>query len=143
MPRKASPAAAAGYSGTPLARKLGIGPGARVYVASGPSDYPALLAPLPAGVRFTERCDATTDVAHLFVTRRASLATTLARWRKALRPDAVVWVSWPKQSSGVATEVGEGTIREVALPLGFVDVKVCAVDATWSALKLVVRTALR
>ena len=143
MPRNGAPPVAAGYSGTPLARKLGIGPGARLFVLAGPADYATLLAPLPAAVRFTARCDATTDVAHLFVSRRPVLARTLARWRGVLRPDAVVWVSWPKQSSGVPTEVGEGTICEVALPLGFVDVKVCAVDATWSALKLVVRKALR
>ena len=142
-PRSSTPVAPLGYSGTALARKLGIGAGARVLILGSPPAYRALLAPLPAGVRFTTRCDANTDLAHVFVTRRALLARTLERWRNALRPDAVVWVSWPKQSAGVPTESGEGTIRELALPLGFVDVKVCAVDATWSALKLVVRKALR
>lgn len=143
MRRSGAKAQAAGYSATPLARKLGMAEGARVVVLGGPPGYRGLLAPLPPGVRFTTRLDASTDLAHLFVTRKAVLARTLTRLRKAMRSDAVVWVSWPKQSAGVATEVGEGTIRELALPLGFVDVKVCAVDATWSALKLVVRTALR
>jgi len=138
-----SPAPTAGYSGTPLARKLGIGAGARLWPVGAPRGYRALLAPLPVGVRFLRTGDAATDVAHLFVTRRAELARLLGHCRTALRPDAAVWVSWPKQSSGVPSEVGEGTVRELALPLGFVDVKVCAVDATWSGLKLVVRQALR
>ena len=142
-PRSRAPAQAAGYSGTPLARKLGIAEGARVFVSGGPPNYRALLEPLPPAVRFEARCDASTDLVHLFVTQKAELARTLARLRKVLRSDAVVWVSWPKHSAGVASEVGEGTIREFALPLGFVDVKVCAVDATWSGLKLVVRKALR
>jgi hypothetical protein len=132
-----------GYSGTPLAKKLGIRDGARVYASGAPANYRALLAPLPEGVRFAAKAGATTDLAHVFATRRAELARSLATLRKALAPDAVVWVSWPKKSSKVATELTEDTVRELALPLGFVDVKVCAVDETWSGLKLVVRKALR
>lgn len=94
-------------------------------------------------MQFQSAVDATTDLAHLFVTRREVLAATLTRWRSDLRADAVVWVSWPKKAARVPTDVSEDVIRAEALPLGFVDVKVCAVDATWSALKLVVRKALR
>lgn len=133
----------AGYSGTPLAKKLGIREGTSVHAAGAPAHYRALLAPLPAGVRFTRAATAVTGVAHVFTTKRAELARVLAAWRKALAPDAIVWVSWPKKSSKVASEITEDTVRELAFPLGFVDVKVCAVDDTWSGLKLVVRKALR
>jgi hypothetical protein len=132
-----------GYSGTPLAKKLGIAPGARVAALEAPADYPALLAPLPEGVTFESRAGAATDVAHLFVRERAVLARQLDSLRVRLRPDAVLWVSWPKKAARIPTTVTEDVIRELALPLGFVDVKVCAVDATWSGLKLVVRKALR
>ena len=132
-----------GYSGTPLAKKLGYGPGSLAVTLGAPKTYRALLEPLPEGVRFGARVSAATNLVHVFATRRAELGKTLARLRKTLGPEAVVWVSWPKGSSGVATEVTENTVRELALPLGFVDVKVCAVDETWSGLKLVVRKALR
>jgi hypothetical protein len=130
-----------GYSGTPLARKLGIGEGATVWTSGAPRGYRALLAPLPDGVRITAAPAARTaaDVLHVFTTRRAELASALAELYDAVLSDAAVWVSWPKKSAGVATDVTEDVIREVALPLGFVDVKVCAVDAVWSGLKLVVR----
>lgn len=134
---------AAGYSGTPLARKLGITAGCRVHASGAPSNYGELLAPLPAGVSFATRVSASLDLVHAFHTRRAALATALARYRRLLAPGAVLWVSWPKKSSGVASEISEDTVRELALPLGWVDVKVCAVDDTWSALKLVVRKELR
>lgn len=135
--------AASGYSGTPLAKKLGLKAGLRVCAVDAPAGYADLLAPLPAAVQFQSAVDATTDLAHLFVTRREVLAATLTRWRSDLRADAVVWVSWPKKAARVPTDVSEDVIRAEALPLGFVDVKVCAVDATWSALKLVLRKALR
>lgn len=135
--------AAFGYSGTPLAKKLGLKEGLRLCAVDAPADYAALLAPLPAAVHFQPAVDADTDLAHLFVTRREVLAATLARWRAEMRADAVVWVSWPKKAARVPTDVSEDVIRDVALPLGFVDVKVCAVDATWSGLKLVVRKTLR
>ena len=133
----------AGYSGTPLARKLGITAGATVFAVGAPADYVALLAPVPEGVTFAMRLSERTDVVHLFVRERAALATALARYRTRMRPDATIWVSWPKRASGVATDITEDVIREVCLPLGLVDVKVCAVDATWSGLKLVIRKELR
>ena len=132
-----------GYSGTPLARKLGIKPGHRVHVHGAPDDYARLLAPLPEGVVFVRRAGADVDVAHVFATAREDLAKRLASLRKALRADAALWVSWPKRASKVATTITEDTIRELALPLGYVDIKVCAVDAVWSGLKLVVRKELR
>ena len=134
---------AAGYSGTPLARKLGIAAGGRVAALGAPPDYLAILAPLPDGVIFQRTVDETTDVAHCFVTEREELARQLKTLRGQLRVDAVLWVSWPKKSAKVPTTVTEDTIRELALPLGFVDVKVCAVTDVWSGLKLVVRKELR
>jgi hypothetical protein len=133
----------AGYSGTPLAKKLGIKAGSTVHPVGAPPGYRELLAPLPPGVGWATRVSAEVDLVHLFVTERRALATALRRLRKALASDAVLWVSWPKKAAKVATDITEDVIREVALPLGFVDVKVCAVDATWSGLKLVVRKALR
>ena len=132
-----------GYSGTPLAKKLGIGTGHRVWLAQPPADYRAMVAPLPDGVTFVSKPSTTTDVAHVFTTKRRELEKTLRTLRTALNPDAPIWVSWPKKSSKVPTDITEDVIREVALPLGFVDVKVCAVDEVWSGLKLVVRKELR
>ena len=129
---------AAGYSGTPLAKKLGIGEGARVLVVDAPEDYDELVAPLPPGVTRTVRLDAKTDVVHLFTRSKAHLAKSLAGYRAGMRPDCAIWVSWPKKASGVATDVTEDVIRAVALPRGLVDVKVCAVSEVWSGLKLVV-----
>ena len=133
----------AGYSGTPLAKKLGIAAGLRVVALNAPSDYRELASPWPDGATLAPRADAKTDLVHLFVTERAVLAKESKRLRELLEPDAVLWVSWPKKASKVATDITEDVIREVVLPLGWVDVKVCAVDATWSGLKLVVRKALR
>jgi len=136
-------AAASGYSGTPLAKKLGIGAGCRLYLRAAPANYAALVAPLPEGVRLRKRIDAQTDLMHIFATRRAGLARALQACRAAMRADAVIWVSWPKKSSGVPSELTEDTVRELSLPLELVDIKVCAVDATWSGLKLVVRREAR
>ena len=135
--------AAAGYSGKPLAKKLGIAEGARLFLVNAPDDYLELVAPLPAGVRFDRAPDAGTSLIHAFCTERAQLGALLAAWRPVVGPAAIVWVSWPKKAARVATDITEDTIRELALPLGFVDVKVCAVDDTWSGLKLVIRKALR
>jgi hypothetical protein len=132
-----------GYSGTPLARKLGIVAGARVLAMHAPEGYRDWLAPLPEGVRFEARVSAGVDVVHLFVDRRAALKTQLDSLRTRIAPAAAVWVSWPKKASKVPTDVTEDTIRELALPLGFVDVKVCAVSDVWSGLKLVIRKELR
>jgi hypothetical protein len=133
----------AGYSGPPLAQKLGIVAGTRVLLAGSPADYRKTLGPLPPDVHIESQLAASVDIAHLFTAERATLEKSLAAFRRTLRPTAVVWVSWPKQSSGVATEITEDTVRKVALPMGFVDVKVCAIDDVWSGLKLVVRKELR
>ncbi|MGP8033290.1 MAG: DUF3052 domain-containing protein [Steroidobacteraceae bacterium] len=132
-----------GYSGTPLAKKLGIGPGCRLFLRDAPDNYAALVAPLPEGVRVVSRVAADTDIIHVFATRRAQLERALGSSLKAMRADAVIWVSWPKKSSAVASEITEDTVRELALPLELVDIKVCAVDDTWSGLKLVVRRSAR
>ena len=132
----------AGYSGTPLPSKLGIRAGFAVHVKDAPSDYLELLGPLPEAVTFT-RLSSTTDLVHVFSARKTELAQFLKTCRSKLRPTAVLWVSWPKKSAKVLTDITEDTIRELALPLGFVDVKVCAVTEVWSGLKLVVRKELR
>ncbi|MEJ6022559.1 DUF3052 domain-containing protein [Ramlibacter sp. PS4R-6] len=133
----------AGYSGTPLAKKLGIKESSRVALLHAPSGYARLLEPLPEGVTITDEADAQADIVQVFAMQRSMLAKYLPALRKALAPDAAVWVSWPKKASKVPTDITEDTVREVALPLGFVDIKVCAVDDTWSGLKLVVRKELR
>jgi hypothetical protein len=135
--------AGAGYSGTPLAKKLGIGTGHRVFLAQAPANYKTLVAPLPDGVTFVSKPSNTTDVAHVFTSKRRELEKTLRSLRNTLKPDAAIWVSWPKKASKVQTDITEDVIRDVALPMGFVDIKVCAVDDTWSGLKLVVRKELR
>lgn len=140
MPPSPAPA---GYSGTPLARKLGIKATSVVYLIDAPPHYRSLVDPLPQGARVVSRLTALVDVVHLFATNRAALEKTLAALRQAIRADAAVWVSWPKKASRVPTSITEDTIRDVALPLGLVDIKVCAVDATWSGLKLVIRKELR
>jgi hypothetical protein len=131
----------AGYSGTPLAKKLGIKEGSHVSLRNAPDSYTALVAPLPAGVRFDKAFDGRADIVHFFTSSRAELAQWLTAWRGMLKPGACIWVSWPKKASKVPTDVTEDVIREVALPLGYVDIKVCAVDMVWSGLKLVVRKA--
>jgi hypothetical protein len=133
----------AGYSGTPLSKKLGFKAGQRVSAPGAPPNYRKLLAPLPDGVEFQSRMSKTTDIVHIFTASKAQLAKTLASCRKTLGPEAAIWVSWPKKASKVPTDITEDTIRAVALPLGLVDIKVCAVDETWSGLKLVLRKELR
>ena len=133
----------AGYSGTPLAKKLGIKEGTRVVALRAPKDYLKLLEPIPARTTFQKNVSSETDVVHVFNTERAALKADLAGLRKAIKPDGAVWVSWPKKASGVPTDITEDTIRELALPMGFVDIKVCAVSEIWSGLKLVIRKELR
>ena len=132
-----------GYSSTPLAKKLGIKTGHAVHTIDAPPHYRALLAPLPDGVRFAPRFSSAVDVVHVFVTAATALRRLIPRIRKQMRTDAVGWVSWPKKSAGVETDVTEDVVRAVVLPTGLVDVKVCAVDDVWSGLKLVVRRRLR
>lgn len=144
-PKAATPAAPAlaGYSGTPLAQKLGLREGMAVHVVNGPPGLRDWLAPLPAGLRWLPRLSARAALVHVFVDERRELAEWLQRCREQLGADAVVWVSWPKKSAKQPTDITEDTIRELALPLGYVDVKVCAVNDVWSGLKLVVRKTLR
>jgi hypothetical protein len=128
-----------GYSGTPLPQKLGIKPEATVTLINSPPHYHRLLGSPPPSVKFTDRLTRQAGFVHLFVTERTELEKSLRQLRQRLSDAGTLWVSWPKKSSGVQTDVTEDVIRTVALPLGFVDVKVCAVDETWSGLKLMVR----
>jgi len=132
----------AGYSGTPLAQKLGIKPGSAIFVVAAPGHYDELLAPLPEGVKRVRKIDAA-DVAHFFETARARMEKDLRAAVPRMQQDAAIWISWPKKAAKVATDITEDTVREVALPLGLVDIKVCAIDETWSGLKLVIRQELR
>ena len=132
-----------GYSGTPLAKKLGIKPGHRIKPKGAPLDYERLVAPLPADAKVSARFRDHVDIWHLFTKSGVELRRELVRAIEEIRPNRAIWVSWPKKASGVATDLTEDTIRKAALPLGLVDVKVCAVDGTWSGLKLVIRRRLR
>lgn len=133
----------AGYSETPLAQKLGIKPGITVVAMNAPANYRRLLGKAASDVQFSNRSAAESNFIHLFATRRKELEKQLERLRRKLADTGILWVSWPKKASGVATDVTEDVIRAIALPLGFVDIKVCAVDETWSGLKLVVRRSNR
>jgi hypothetical protein len=132
-----------GYSGKPLTAKLGIGEGMTVVALYAPEGYAEWVAPLPSGARIVSRMAEGARFVHAFVTERASLDKLLRQARERAPADAVLWISWPKKSAKVATDVTEDTIRELALPLGYVDVKVCAVSEVWSGLKLVVRKSMR
>jgi hypothetical protein len=134
---------AAGYSGTPLVRKLGYRAGMAAAHVDAPPAFAGLLDGLPDHVRIREHLRGHADLVVCFVTERARLKARAPVLRRAIAPDGMAWVAWPKRSSGVATDVTEDVIREEVLPVGLVDVKVCAIDATWSGLKLVVRRELR
>jgi hypothetical protein len=138
-----APSKLTGYSGTPLSKKLGIKEAHRILLIAAPKGYESLLEPLPSAVKFVKQANAGVSLVQVFATEREVLAKQLAVFRKKLSPEAAVWVSWPKKSAKVATTITEDTIRELALPLGFVDIKVCAVTEVWSGLKLVVRKELR
>ena len=129
----------AGYSGTPLAKKLGIKEGSRVAVRSEPAGFHNLLDPLPNGVRLKARASAPLDVLVAFFTRLRELDGRFPALAKAVFPDGGLWIAWPKRSSGVSTDITEDVVRAVALPRGLVDNKVCAIDETWSGLRLVHR----
>ena len=133
----------AGYSGTPLARKLGFKPGIRAHYVAAPAHFGELLGELPDGVRVLARAAAPLDLVVLFVVSRAELERRLGGLHAKLRQDGMVWVAWPKRASNVPTDMTEDVVRDVALPRGLVDVKVCAIDETWSGLKLVIRRELR
>ena len=131
----------AGYSGTPLADKLGIKPDHRVAVLGTPAGF--AIPGLPPGVELRTSARGTSDVILSFHTSRSELAKRLPTLMRALDVDGGLWISWPKRSSGMDTDITEDVIREVALPTGLVDVKVCAVDETWSGLRLCLRKELR
>jgi hypothetical protein len=136
-------AATSGYSGTPLSKKLGFKPGMRVAFLGAPDGFSETLGQLPDGVEVGTRLGGHRDLVVVFVTARAALVRRLDALRKAIAPDGMVWVAWPKRASRVTTDMTEDVVRDVALPTGLVDVKVCAIDETWSGLKLVIRQELR
>lgn len=133
----------AGYSGTPLANKLGIKAGFNVVTLHAPADFASLLEPMPVHVKLGQRLSASTDLVVAFFEQRTALEREIPRLRATVFPDRVLWLAWPKKSSGKPTNITEDVIREVVLPAGLVDVKVCAIDATWSGLKCVIRKGLR
>jgi hypothetical protein len=133
----------AGYSGTPLAKKLGYKPGFRVFLDDAPDDYRGLLEPLPDDVEFLAKPAADLDLVHVFTASAKELAAKLKQYVKKIKPNGTIWVSWPKKASKVPTDITEDVIREIALKTVLVDVKVCAVDEVWSGLKLVIRVAER
>src|SRR5262245_45471713 len=128
----------AGYSGTPLARKLGFKEGMRVVYVNPPDAF-AVDGIDDVGARLAKG----TDLVVFFTTKRSELARRLAALRGAIEPAGMLWVAWPKRASGVATDMTEDVVRDVALPTGLVDTKVCAIDDVWSGLRLVVRRELR
>jgi hypothetical protein len=129
----------AGYSGTPLAKKLDIKEGFKIYIKNPPPNYVDLISPVPDGVKIIRRLSREIDMIHFFTKSRSELTTNIDNFMDRIKQDGMIWVSWPKKSSKVPTDMTEDVIREVALPLGLVDVKVCAIDEVWSGLKLVIR----
>jgi hypothetical protein len=129
----------AGYSGTPLAKKLGIKEGGRVAFLQAPEGFDATVAPLPDDVRVLSRAGQGMDVVVFFTVARAELERGIGALRDAIAPAGGLWIAWPKRASGVETDMTEDVVRDVALPLGLVDNKVCAIDETWSGLRLVIR----
>lgn len=132
-----------GYSGAPLAKKLSLRDGQRVWFSNMPESVGDEIDEYALELTFVADPAAGVDAAHVFVTERAELERLLTALRHQIAPDGQVWVSWPKQAAKVPTDITEDTVREVALPMGFVDTKVCAVDEIWSGLKLVIRKELR
>ena len=134
-------AGSSGYSGTPLPQKLGIKESHRVAILGAPPGFSDVLGAVPTGAQVLTKIPATTklDVLVVFVKKRADLVKAIADLRPLMQPAAGLWIAWPKKSSGVATDITEDVIREVALPTGLVDNKVCAIDETWSGLRLVIR----
>jgi hypothetical protein len=138
-------ASSAGYSGTPLPKKLGIKPGMRVALLHAPPGFEETLGPPPDDVELLHglRKNQKVDLILGFVTERDHLARNIGWLVTTLPPAGALWVAWPKRQSGVATDMTDHAVRDVALPLGWVDTKVCAIDVTWSGLKLVLRKELR
>ncbi len=132
-----------GYSGRPLHAKLGLKPGIKAVLLDEPDNYAELLGPNVPDVVFQRKLTSGADFIHLFTTRRAELEKSLRIALPVMARDGMIWVSWPKKASKRPTDVTEDVIREIALPMGLVDVKVCAVDSVWSGLKLMIRKELR
>jgi hypothetical protein len=132
-----------GYSGTPLAKKLSLRDGMRVWFDAMPDHVIDEIDEYALELFFVADPAQGIDAAHIFVTDRATLEERLASLRHQIAPDGQIWVSWPKKAAKVPTDITEDTIREICLPLGLVDTKVCAIDETWSGLKLVIRKELR
>jgi len=132
-----------GYSGTSLAKKLGLKSPLKLLTINVPKEYKSWLGDLPEGVSLMTKANTPIEAAHVFATESAILDATLSNLRNELKQDGFIWVSWPKKASKVPTDITEDTIREIALPLGFVDIKVCAVSEVWSGLKLVIRKSER
>lgn len=128
-----------GYSGTPLFKKLGIKSGYLVYLQNAPGDYFTLLGDLPNEVHFAENLDSNVDLIHLFTNNFNEFAESIDEFQNCIKDDGMIWVSWYKKAAKLPTELTEDIIREIALKLKLVDVKVCAVDEKWSGLKLVIR----
>lgn len=133
----------AGYSGTPLAKKLGLKSEMSLALLHAPAHLPQLLGELPDGVTVSKRLTGHLDIVLTFVQRAGDLAQEVPALKSAIAPDGMIWVAWPKRASKLPTDMTEDVIREVVLPTGLVDVKVCAIDETWSGLKLVIRKQLR
>ncbi|MGI9603499.1 MAG: DUF3052 domain-containing protein [Acidimicrobiales bacterium] len=133
----------AGYSGTPLAKKLGIGEGDRVALIGEPDHFRDLLAPIPDGVEFRTSVRGHNEVVVAFFVSRSDFTRRLGALGRSVFPADGLWIAWPKKASKVPTDMTEDVVREVALPTGLVDVKVCAIDETWSGLRLVWRKELR
>jgi len=135
----------AGYSGTPLPQKLGIKPGTRLGLAAAPSAFKKTLGALPSGAKASDaaRAAGPFDVLVAFFTERKKLAAELERLAGRIEPSGALWIAWPKKASGVKSDISEDTVRELGLPLGLVDNKVCAVDEVWSGLRLVWRLSER
>jgi hypothetical protein len=127
-----------GASGKSVVQKLGIKPGFRIFAAGVPATYGDIVGELPAQVTIVPRLRAAVDMVHVFATEAAALGDKLPAYRDAIEPDGMVWVSWPKKASGVATDLTDQVVRETGLRLGLVDIKVCAIDDTWSGLKFVI-----
>jgi hypothetical protein len=133
----------AGTSGKPVVEKLGIKPGFCIFTAGAPASYADIVGKLPAGVTIAKRLKTPLDMVHVFATEAVGLAAKLRSSRTAIAPDGVIWVSWPKKSSGIVSDLSDVVVRGIALPLGLVDIKVCAIDENWSGLKFVIPKAQR
>src|SRR5262249_24091213 len=134
----------AGASGDkPLSQKLGLKPGFRIFADGAPAEYRKIVGKLPEGARLLAQPKAPLDMVHVFATETKGLAGRLSKFRDAIAPDGMIWVSWPKKASGLAADLSDVAVRDTALPLGLVDIKVCAIDEVWSGLKFVVRAKNR